>query len=67
MARINEKLGGYMLETGASRQSIAEQLGLDPRSLKARVDGETEWKLSELGRIAELIGISLDDLVKEDA
>lgn len=67
MARINEKLGGYMLETGASRQAIAEQLGLDPRSLKARVDGETEWKLSELGRIAELIGISLDDLVKEDA
>ena len=67
MARINEKLGGYMLETGATRTSIAEALGLDPRALKARIDGETEWKLSELGRIAELVGVKLDELVKEDA
>ena len=67
MARINEKLGGYMLETGATRGDSAEQLGLDPRALKARITGETEWKLSELGRIAELVGIGIDDLVKEEA
>lgn len=67
MNHINEKLGGYMLKTGATRTSIAEALGLDPRSLKARIDGETEWKLSEVMAIADLVGCTADELVREDA
>lgn len=63
LASINEKVGGYMLANSVGKHEFARMVGLDPRQFDKRLKGEIDWRLSELGRIAEIVGCSIDDLV----
>ena len=62
MASIAEKVGGYMLTKGVGKQEFAEMLGLDPRQFNKRLTGEIDWRFTEVGKIAEIVGCSLDEL-----
>lgn len=62
MASITERIGGYMLANNVGKHEFARMLGLDPRQFNKRLSGEIDWRLTEVGKIAELIGCSLDEL-----
>ena len=66
MASIAEKVGGYMLTNNVGKHEFAKMLDLDPRQFNKRLSGEIDWRLTEVGRIAEIVGCTVDELVKED-
>lgn len=65
-ASITERIGGYMLANKVGKYEFADMLGLDYRQFVKRLNGEIDWRLSEVGRIAEIVGCSIDDLVRTE-
>lgn len=49
-------------DTGDTRQNIAHELGISPRSLYSKLNGSSEFKLSEAERLSEILGCSVDEL-----
>lgn len=47
---------------GATRQGIADVLGITYQSLKNKLDGRTEFTLSEAKKLADLLGCKLEML-----
>lgn len=66
MAAITEKIGGFMLANGVGKYEFAEKVGLDYRQLVKRLDGDVDWRLSELRSVAKVVGCSVDELVREE-
>lgn len=60
---LKELIACYCARTGDTRQNIAKQLGISPRSLYAKLNGEVEFKLSEAERLSQILGYeSVDEL-----
>jgi len=66
MEKITDKIGGYMLRNDVGKGEFAQLLDLDARQFTKRVKGEIDWRLTELGKVAEIVGCSIDELVKEE-
>lgn len=62
--RINEKLGGWMLENNETRTSTAQKLHISKPTFNTRISGKSEWKWEEAVAISKLIGVSLDELAR---
>lgn len=60
--RINEKLGAWLLQPGNDRDKLAEQIGITLPTLRERLAGRNQWKWSEVIRVAEITGCTLDEL-----
>lgn len=60
--RINEKIGAYLLESGSSREALADSLGITRPTLRSRLNGETEWRWGEVIKIAEITKSSMNEL-----
>lgn len=54
-----------MLANGVGKYEFAEKLGIDYRQLVKRLDGDIDWRLSELRKVAEITGCTIDELVSE--
>lgn len=59
---IRERLGAYLATSGATKQSVADSLGVTTVTLNSKLKGESEFTLSQAFALADLIGCAVDDL-----
>lgn len=63
MARdIQSTVRIFAIENGVTVESIAKATGMCTTSLFNKLSGRTEFKFSEAARLAEVLGIDLDEL-----
>lgn len=65
MELLKDRVSIYCLHTGETRESIAKRLGMTPVTLRSKLNGETEFKLSEAEALASILGCTVDELKKE--
>ncbi len=61
MYSIKDRVAIYLSRTGVTRDELAQQLGITRQSLRSKLDGEVDFKLSEGFALAGILGCSLDD------
>lgn len=54
------KLKGIMVENGATQADIAKLLGITERCVSNKMTGKTEFKVSELVKIADYFSVKTD-------
>ena len=59
---IKERVGAYIERTGTTKGELASQLGMSRVSLRSKLTGQTEFRLSEAERLANILGCSVDEL-----
>lgn len=59
---IRERLGAYLETSGATKQSVADALGVSTVTLNSKLKGDSEFTLSQAFTLAELFGCAVDDL-----
>lgn len=59
---IRERLGAYLERTGATKQSVADALGITTVTLASKLRGDSYFDLEQAFRLADLIGCKVDDL-----
>lgn len=52
----------YIKRAGLKLQFVAEQLGLSRFALQMKIDNESEFKVSEALALAELLGMSEEEM-----
>lgn len=62
MDSIRERVGAFIERTGMTKAELANQLGMSRVSLHSKLSGQTEFRLSEAERLAEILGCTVDDL-----
>ena len=62
MYYIKQRLGAHVESTGMTKGEIAEALGITMTTLKSKVNGDSEFKLSEAVKLSEILGCTVDDL-----
>lgn len=62
MDSIKERVGAYIERTGTTKGELASQLGMSRVSLHSKLTGQTEFRLSEAERLADILGCSVDEL-----
>ena len=50
-------LESYIKKSGLKRGKLAESLGISMASLKKKIDGDREFKASEIKTLCDLLGI----------
>ena len=60
--KINEKLGAWLVQTGHSKQQLADEIGLSRPALRQRLDGTAKWKWDEVVKVSEITGCTLNEL-----
>mgnify|MGYP001085231569 CR=1 FL=1 len=58
------KIKGRMRELGFTQNKMAERLRLSPVALNRKLTAKTEFKISEIVRIADILNVSAIDLVE---
>ena len=61
-ARINEKLGAWLLKEEHTKSMLAEILGMSRPTLNSRLAGRSKWTWDEAIEVAELTKCTLNDL-----
>lgn len=64
--RVGRLVAGYVAAGGHTRQALAEFIPLDKGSLSRSINGERQWNLSELFRIAEFLDVPVSYLIDPD-
>lgn len=59
---INEKLGAWLLQSGNTREKLAEELGMTRPTLNGRLDGKSKWMWDEVIEVARVTGCTLNEL-----
>ena len=57
------KLLGKMAEAGYNRATLAKKAGICIRTFRERMRGESEWKQSEILKIASILNLCPQDIV----
>lgn len=65
MELLKDRVAIYCAHTGATRESIARRIGMSTTSFWAKLNGKTEFKLSEAEALSKILGCSVDDLRRE--
>lgn len=63
MDSIKEWVGAYIERTGSTKSEIANKLSISRTSFYSKMDGTTEFTLSEAGMLASMLGITTDQLL----
>ena len=61
-ASIDLAIGYFMAEQKITRGQMAELMNMSTNTLRSKRSGANDWTLSELFRLADLTGKSLDEL-----
>lgn len=61
-ASIDLAIGYFMAEQKINRGQMAQMMGMSANTLRSKREGVNDWTLSELFRLADLTGKSLDEL-----
>ncbi len=59
------ELAGEMAKHGDTRTSLAEVLGTTYGRVRRRLEGKTDWSLSEINKICERYGRTCEELFKK--
>ena len=59
---IDEAIAVYLRRTGKTQAELADDLGMSENTLSWKRRGKREFKLSEVMKIAEITGYSLDEM-----
>ena len=59
---INEKLGVWLLNSGNTRDKLADEIGITRPTLASRLNGESKWKWDEVIAISRITDTSLNEL-----
>lgn len=59
---IRERVGAYLERTGATKQSVADALGITTVTLASKLRGESLFDLEQAFKLADLMGCKVDDL-----
>lgn len=59
---IRERLGAYLERTGATKQSVADALGITTVTLASKLRGDSQFDLEQAFKLADLIGCKVDEL-----
>lgn len=62
MNQTYAKLRGRITEKCGTQAKLAEKIGLSERSLSLKLSGQTDWRVSEMWRIAEILDIPTEDI-----
>lgn len=49
------KLRGALAEKGFTQETMAKALGMDPKTFRAKMAGRSDWKMSEMYRMMQLL------------
>lgn len=60
--KMFSKLIGRMAEKGFSRESVAKVLGVSTVTFRRKLNGENDWKLSEVYRLISLLEIPYEEI-----
>lgn len=52
----------YMAEQEITREQMAKLMGMTANTLRWKREGKTDWTLSEILRLSDLTGKSIDEL-----
>ena len=59
---IRERVGAYLESTGATKQSVANALGITTVTLASKLRGDSAFDLEQAFRLADLMDCKVDDL-----
>lgn len=59
---IDSAIAVYLRRSGKTQDQLATSMNMTANSLMNKRKGLTDFKLSELVRLSEIVGLSLDDL-----
>lgn len=60
---LRARLNDAVKSSGLSRTALAEELGMEPRSLSKRLDGPTPFKIAEVHALARILGLDMKALM----
>lgn len=58
------KLRGLIREKGKTEADLAKALNLSPSSLSCRLNGKTDWSLSEIQDVCTVLNIAEEEIPK---
>lgn len=64
MEKLKALVGDYVKAEGITKNELAERMGIGRSALYAKLGGQTPWLLDEAVKLAELLGITVDELAK---
>ena len=59
---IDQRVSNYLKENHDTMQGLADKLGMSRVSLRKKMDGKPEFKLTEALDLAEILGCTVYDL-----
>lgn len=65
--RLSKALRVYQANSGMSQRQVAKEIGMTPESLRNKLRGRTEFKLSEINRLCQMVGMTLDEAVMPES
>lgn len=60
---IKERVGAYLMREGMTKKKLAQELDMSVVSLNSKLNGNTEFSVSEAIRLSKILGCSLSELV----
>ena len=65
-AAIGRRVHTAMWDRRMTQRELGNRLGLAQNTISAKVRGKTAWGAVELVRVAEILGVSISDLIPMD-
>ena len=62
MDSLKELIGAYLARTGKTKQELAKELGMSRSTLRSKLNGQTEFTLSEGYALKEILNVTADEL-----
>lgn len=62
MDSLKELIGAYLARTGKTKQELAKELGMSRSTLRSKINGQTEFTLSEGYALKEILNVTADEL-----
>lgn len=64
MRTLEGFVAAWLAENKVKRQSLAEAAGVTPSTLNARINGKSELTISFARRLAEILGVTVDEICR---
>ena len=60
---VSEEVRAWMARRGIRQAQLAEALGISQQSVSMRLTGRTSWNVDDLEPVAQLLGVSVSQLL----
>lgn len=61
-ANMRDRIGGWLLESGHTKERLAKMLDISTDTLRNRLSDTYEWSWTEVRKLAEILGCEVSDL-----